>query len=159
MAAFSNKYSYRQGFQFKVPAQIVGETLNKIAETGSVTSQALLDVSRPISAPTHNLFEWDDTIAAERYRLQQATVAINAIEIEIVDGSNTKVPQVAFINVTKKAPKRAGSFVPIDIALSNSNMRETILANALSELKSFSRKYQNLKELADVFAAIKEVTK
>lgn len=154
MSAFTNKYSYRKGFAFKVPAQVVGETLDKLAETGTITSQALLDVSRPDSAPTHNLFEWDDTIAAERYRLQQATIAINAIEIEM---GETKTPQVAFVNVTHKAPKTIGTFVPINVALSDCNMRDTVLANALRDLKSFYRKYQNLTELSKIFAAIEEV--
>lgn len=157
MSAYVNKYSYRPGFAFKVPAQIVGETLNEIAGTGTVTSQTFLDVSRPETAPTHNLFEWNDEIAAERYRLQQATIVINAIEIEIENTSETKQSQVAFVNIVKKAPHRSGSFVPINIALSDQDMRSVVLANAMNELESFRRKYQNLNELASVFKAIDDI--
>ena len=35
--------------------------------------------------------------------------------------------------------------------------REALLANALSELNSFKRKYETLSELSPVFKAIKEV--
>ena len=158
MPAFTNKYSYRRGFSFKVPAQIVGETLEELAQNGELTSLSFLDASRPEESPTHNLFEWYDSIAAERYRLQQATVAINSIEVQIInEATATVMPQAAFVNVISKAPSRSGSFAPIEIALSNENMRSTLLLNALNELKSFRRKYNQLSELTDVFLEIKKI--
>ena len=158
MPAFTNKYSYRSGFKFKVPAQVVGETLEGLAQTGELTSARFLEVSRPEDAPTHNIFEWDDSIAAERYRLQQATVAINSVEVQIVnETTGTATAQAAFVNVIKKAPLRQGSFVPIEVALSDENMKNTLLLNALNELKSFRRKYNQLSELSAVFTEIKKI--
>ena len=158
MPAFTNKYSYRKGFNFKVPAQVVGETLEELAQNGDLTSTRFLEASRPEDAPTHNLFEWNDSIAAERYRLQQATIAINSVEVQIVNESNASViSQAAFVNVVSKAPARSGSFTPIEVALSDENMRSTLLLNALNELKAFRRKYSQLSELADVFFEIKKI--
>jgi hypothetical protein len=158
MPAFTNKYSYRRGFNFKVPAQVVGETLEELAHTGELTSARFLDVSRPEDAPTHNLFEWNDSVAAERYRLQQATVAINSVEVQIVNESTaTAISQAAFVNVISKAPARTGEFAPIDVALSDANMRNALLQNALKELQSFRRKYSQLSELTAVFTEIKKV--
>ena len=158
MAAFTNKYTYRQGFSFKVPAQVVGDTLEKLAENGTVTSKALLDASRPEDAPTHKLFEWDDSVAAERYRLQQATTTINSIEVQIVnEKTGTATAQAAFVNIVEKRPAKSGAFVPIDIALSNEAMRDTILGNALRELSAFRRKYSQLNELTAIFDEITKV--
>ena len=158
MPAFTNKYSYRRGFNFKVPAQVVGETLEELAQNGELTSARFLEVSRPEDAPTHNLFEWNDSVAAERYRLQQSTVAINSVEVQIVnEATATVTPQAAFVNVVRKATAQPGSFAPIEIALSDENMRSTLLLNALNELKSFRRKYNQLSELSDVFLEIKKV--
>ena len=158
MPAFTNKYSYRRGFNFKVPAQVVGETLEELAETGELTSARFLDVSRPEDTPTHSLFEWNDSVAAERYRLQQATVAINSVEVQIVNEETaTAIPQAAFVNVISKAPTRSGVFTPIDIALSDENMRSTLLQNALNELRSFRRKYSQLSELSNVFSELNRI--
>ena len=158
MPAFTNKYSYRSGYRFKVPAQVVGETLEVLAQTGELTSARFLEVSRPEDAPTHNMFEWDDSVAAERYRLQQATVAINSVEVQIVnEATATVTSQAAFVNVIRKAPAQSGSFAPIEVALSDENMRSTLLLNALNELKSFRRKYNQLSELSDVFLEIKKI--
>ena len=158
MPAFTNKYSYRRGFSFKIPAQVVGETLEELAKDGDLTSAKFLDASRPKESPTHNLFEWNDSIAAERYRLQQATLAINSVEVQIInEATATVTSQAAFVNVVGKAPTKSGLFTPIEVALSDENMRNTLLLNALNELKAFRRKYSQLSELADVFFEIKKI--
>ena len=158
MPAFTNKYSYRKGFNFKVSAQVVGETLEGLAKDGDLTSAKFLDASRPEDAPTHNLFEWDDSVAAERYRRQQATVAINSVEVQIVNEANASViSQAAFVNVISKAPAKAGTYTPIEVALSDENMRSTLLLNALNDLKALRRKYNQLSELSDVFFEIKKI--
>lgn len=151
MPAFTSKYSYREGFKFSVPAQVVGETLNKLPE---ITSANLLEASRPEEAPTHKLFEWDDTIAAEKYRLQQAKNVIIAIKVEVDYGE----PVTAFVNVRPKAPGVTAVYQPIDIAFSDENKAKTILQNAIAELKSFERKYAVLTELSGVFAEIRKLS-
>jgi hypothetical protein len=47
--------------------------------------------------------------------------------------------------------------VPIELALSDENTRSALLLNALHELKSFRRKYNQLNELSDVFLEIKKI--
>ena len=61
------------------------------------------------------------------------------------------------MNVIRKAPAQSGSFAPIEVALSDENMRSTLLLNALNELKSFRRKYNQLSELSDIFLEIKKI--
>ena len=73
------------------------------------------------------------------------------------EANATVTPQAAFVNVISKAPRRTGAFVPIEVAMSDEAMRNTILFNALNELKSFRRKYSQLSELADVFFEIKKI--
>ena len=44
-----------------------------------------------------------------------------------------------------------------EVALSDENMRNVLLENALNELRAFRRKYNQLSELADVFFEIKKI--
>ena len=84
MGLFKSKYSWRGGFAYKVPASTVGSALESIeARDGNVTSQSFLEYSRPEDSATHSMFEWDDTIAAEKYRLRQAGAIINQLEVKI----------------------------------------------------------------------------
>lgn len=177
MSAFvSKKYSYRQGYPYKVPAKVLGEVLDSIEEDGEeITSESLLDRSRPVDSPTHKIFEWDNTVAAEKYRLQQATAAINALqveieliptenevaEVEIHHASSEDVPaqnpykyRNAFVNVAEKAPKRTAVFKPIVNVLNDDDLRQIVLKNALRELRSFEDKWGAYQEMTAVFEAI-----
>lgn len=150
MPAFTSKYAWRSGYGYKVPAAIVGGVIESLPE---ITSENLLEASRPEDSPTHSLFEWDDSIAAERYRRHQATCVINAIEVTIVE--NDKVYQApAFVNVVSKGIAARGMFSQVEVALANDDTRQAVLANALKELRSFQKKYAGLTELAGVMEEI-----
>lgn len=117
---------------------------------GKVTAQTFLDESRPEESPTHGCFEWDDAIAAEKYRLDQAQHTILDLVVTVVhDDKQTKVP--AFVNVTSKGN---AEYVTTNVAYSHVESREIVLLNALRELEAFKRKYKNLTELAEVFKVI-----
>lgn len=167
---FKNKYAYKPGFSYKVSPQVVGETLDKLAENTEVTAQSFLDISRPEDSPTHEIFEWNDAIAAEKYRLNIAGCVIRSIDVTRVEveDATTEVSIVetkeedqtykrAYVNVNKSAGLQKAKFVPIEQAMSNADMRKQVLQNALDELNAYKRKYFMLSELAKVFDAISEV--
>lgn len=160
----SNKsYSWKNGFSKPVDANIVGGVIEEIQKRdGCVTKSSFLDASRPLEAPTHTLFEWDDSIAGERWREYQSMQVINSIEVTIVrpDAPEEKSAMRAFVVVDKaKDPTKKARLVSVDVALGNEDMRSQVLENALMELKSFKRKYEMLSELSKVFKAIDEVTR
>jgi len=43
-----------------------------VKRSGILTPSAVVDEARPEDSPLHAAFEWDDSIAAEKYRLEQA---------------------------------------------------------------------------------------
>lgn len=136
MAAFeSKKYSYRSGYSYKVPAQTVGKALESIEEKeGKVTSASFLEYSRPETSETHSMFEWDDSIAAEKYRLRQSAAIIGQIEvhIEYIDNQEEINPVEinaipAFVNVAGKSPKASATFVNVVTAVDNKNMWKQVV--------------------------------
>jgi len=56
------------------------ETLEALRVKGDVSPETLVDSARHSESPIHHLFEWDDTVAGERYRLEQARLYIARIE-------------------------------------------------------------------------------
>ena len=153
------KYSYR-ATKYSVPAQQAGDYIRELKEKkGQMNKFILLDESRAEDALLHNCFEWDDTKAAESYRLDQAQYFISNIVCVLVgdegDEKQSK-PVRAFVNVADQSHAERGSFVPVMEALSENKHRRIVLKNALSELQAFQDKYSQLSELARVFAAIDE---
>ena len=52
----------------------ITEELKKIASAndGKLYPRAVVDAARPAGSPLHGSFEWDDSVAAESYRIEQA---------------------------------------------------------------------------------------
>ena len=143
--------------KYPVDAQIAGETIEALkSELGKdyIEAEDLLNASRAENAPLHSCFEWDDTIAAEKYRLNQAGDIIRNITVKIIDASEK--PQVvrALVNVSPQNEK--GKYVSIQTAMVKGEYRDQVLKNALIELQNFKHKYQSYSELATIFKAIDE---
>lgn len=152
-------YKYK-ATRYLVPAQQAGEYLEELRrENGTLNKFILLDSSRDKDALLHGCFEWNDSKAAEAYRLDQAQHFISNIVCVMAESEEKEPMQFrAFVNVADQAHSEKGSFVPIVEALSQEGYRQIVLKNALSELKTFKEKYSQFKELAKVFTAIDEVT-
>ena len=149
-------YKYR-ATQYKIPAQQAGEYLQELGETeGGLTAVKLLDASRPDDALLHGCFEWNDSEAAEKYRLNQAREFIGNIVVVEMEGKPVEKTR-AFISVTETAHRSVGVFKPIIEALSDENNRAVVLDNAIREMKTFREKYSNLEELARVISEMDKV--
>ena len=169
---YQRKYDWGTFTGLSVSAQAAGEVLERIeSEHGAVSKKAFLEASRPADSPTHELFEWDDEKAAEKYRLKQSGRYIRDLKVTVV----TLEPQGKSVNV-KIAPEKwapetwegpafmnAGESRLSDVnysnvydALRDNKKRENLLKNAKKELSIFRRKYDKISELSGVF---KEVDK
>lgn len=60
---------------------------------GKITAETVLRHAENKDCILHKLFEWDDSKAAEKFRLSQARTLINNIEVRIVsDGESISIP-------------------------------------------------------------------
>jgi hypothetical protein len=84
-------FSYREGFRAGgVPAEIAGAELEKIRlSQGIIKADTVVDAARPDDAPLHPVFEWQDAVAAENYRLYQARNLIRAVCVQTGDKTET----------------------------------------------------------------------
>ena len=149
--AIIKRFSYADGYHGVVDAQISGEVCDALSEKGLLTAANLVDVSRPEDAPLHSVFEWVDSVAAEKWREQQARMLIASIRI-VVEGKEEE-PIKAFFNLEVKEPE----YKSLTAILENEDDTERMLRVALRELSAFRRKYGRLKALANVFNAIDQL--
>lgn len=145
-------YKVKSGYHIKPSmAQVVGEECERLEAEGRLTPQVLVDASRPEDAPLHNCFEWNDSVAAERWRQTQAAYIIRSIEVTIKESSE---PTRAFVATVSDESREYRS---IGYVLRRIDTREALLDSARRDLLAFRRKYQTLHELAGVFDAIEGV--
>ena len=145
---------FKWKYTMPVSADVAGKELGRIeAERGCVNPQLVLDESREESSPLHKCFEWNDGIAAEKYRLNQAGLIIRNLVV-VLDECEHQEPVRAYVNIQKEAPAQTGEFINIVSAMQHTETREVVMANALRELQEFKKKYKSLNELFGVFAEI-----
>lgn len=136
-------------YQPKVSADVVGEEFERIEKAnGELTKENVLDSARDEDSPLHSFFEWNDSIAAEKYRLRQAQNLIHMVITVHDNGTETR----SYVNTN--AGHEKSRYINFKDAMANDEYREAVLANAKNEAKTFRNKYATLKELAAVFAEI-----
>lgn len=170
----TNKYSWK--YNVKADPQKVGMELEAIyEENGKLTPPLIVEDARNADRETHRLIEWNDSAAAENYRLEQARYIVRNIiivrsepapektepkVIQIHSESNPQAPEAkvikfrAFENVDVEEGRY---FMPIQDAVNRDDTRNYMLDQALKALKSFRSKYGMIKELAIVLDAIDKV--
>jgi len=142
----------------KKPKKIdrIARELRRIAKQndGLLLPQTVVEAARPKTSPIHNRFEWDDSEAAEKYRIWQARQLIRVV-VEQIEG--VSAPTEVFVSLSPDRNKIGGYRVTTEV-LNDDQMRAVMLQDAIDELDVFKLKYRRLKELAVVFDAIHKVS-
>lgn len=149
-------YSWKPGSRIKAPASVAGAVCERLEADGGLTPRRLVEESRPVNAPLHNEFEWDDTAAAEKYRETQAGHIIRCIVIKSEENEPEPSLVRAYFPVAKEAPN---TYTHISKIITDTERMNDLLEQARSEMQSFVRKYHSLEQLKPVFAEMEKFTK
>lgn len=127
-------------------ARMIGETLIALGgDKRPVQARELLNAARPKSSPLHRLFEWDNAVAGEKYRLEQARFYLRTIEIVPVTDGKEQPPMRAAPLVVLDG-ERGFMFAPD--AFANAEGADYIVKQAKAALAAWSRIYGGYKKLA-----------
>jgi hypothetical protein len=102
----------------------------------------------------HGRFEWDDTKAAEQYRLWQARELIRVV---VQTHPAKDAPTRVYVSLADDRGNDGGGYRTLDEVLRSKAMREALLAQAQGDMMRFEAKYHVLRELASVVAAMRSL--
>lgn len=145
------KVVWKTGYAPKVDPVVAYNTIQELHEQGRSDARGIVDASRPVNAPLHPCFEWDDSIAAEKYREEQARLICRSIIIVPEEREEMK-PVRAFFNIETQ---RNTPYEPTVVIMECPDKRERLLNAAKRELESFAAKYSCLQELDGVIEEIR----
>jgi hypothetical protein len=125
---------------------------------GMLTPEAVLAAASKPNSALHGAFEWDDSEAARKYRLEQARDLIQKVKVQIIS-SDEKITYVrAYVSLPSDREGNGGYRSTVKV-LSDAEQRAELISLALKELATFRKKYAELSELAAVFEAIEQMDK
>jgi len=159
MAKKKNKYVATPGAQFSpANAQAIGEALEELGE--GISPDGLVDVAK--THPVLNeLFEWDDTSAAHRYRLSQARHILGhiAVVVKMPDGGMKPVRAFHSLEVVDEGDETPSrNYIHINVVKREPELAEAVVLRAKAEVKAWRQRYNHLREYFEpVFKAIERV--
>jgi len=145
-------YTWTPRAHVGVPADVAGRELSRMARKGEITARAVLNAARPEESPLHPAFEWDDAVAAELHREDQARLMLRSIRI--VRDAEQESERV-FWHV---ATEDVDSYVTTARVMSEPDLRDALMEECVKTLIGARRRYSELKELAPVWEAIDAVS-
>lgn len=144
-------YAWKTGARMKVSAEIAGNVCAELEKGGMLTASNLVNVSRPENAPLHGEFEWDDSIAAERFRETQARDIMG--HLIIVEDDKPVEPIRAFFNVSEGDP----NYYSAAVVISEADKYEQLKQRVIRELTAIQRRYAMVKGLSAIDTVIKQI--
>ena len=128
----------------------VAAELLRLERGGLIQPKAAVEWARahPSSALYAEL-EWDDSIAAEAYRIQQVRQLV-----AIFVNPQTLTRQYVSLSVDRV---EGGGYRRIESVMNTPDLRTVLLQDALHELERMQAKYKELQELDRVWVAVAQV--
>lgn len=143
-------------FYKNADAQKVAEEVYALGDNPQ--TEEILEMAKGKDTEFHKLIEWDDAVAAGKYRLEQVRRVLQDLQIVKIGLNNKKKPEK--IQVPLKmfySLKGESGYRPTPVIMQSEDLHTKLLMTAKSELNAFVNKYSILTELEPVFKAIREM--
>jgi len=117
-------------------------------QRGELTPALVVEAARPGDSPLHGQFEWDDAVAAELHRQEQARTMIRRVTIKVTH-SNEEVTDYkvrAWVSATRAELPDAqpGQYVPVDSI--DAAHRQMMLRRMTREIQGLKHRWAGFSE-------------
>lgn len=123
---------------------------------GILKPEAVVEFARSPETALHSVFEWNDSAAAEKHRLDQARTIIRVMVAPVAGSEELVRVNVSLID-DRKEP--GGGYRKLSDVMTDPALRKKLLKTALIELVSARHRYEKFTELDRVFKAIDRADK
>lgn len=115
----------------------------------SVTAQEVVAEARPVDSPMHCRFEWDDTVAGERWREEQARGWLRTITMKVrpAESEPLRVRALVAVSAPISDDKVETRYMPTLEARQDPACWDSVLQTARVEARSFRRRLATLEAL------------
>lgn len=138
---------------YKADAQKIGEALERIASVsgGSLTPTSVVEAAKNQRNPLHKHFEWDDSIAAQSWRIEQARSIIQCIHAMDDDAESGRAR--AFISVTTKD---GTAYHTLGAIKESVDLQAQVLKQAERDLEAFEKRYKSIQDICAIVKSARE---
>lgn len=139
--------------KFKADAsKCASEILEICNQMESATPQQILEKAKDSQTELHKCFTWDDSVAAEKYRIFEARQIV--CSMKIVEQKPDKEAEETQIRVFYKIDNGTG-YKPTKLILQKPDEYKKLVERCRSELLAVKQKFQSISEYEEIWELIK----
>nr|DAG73475.1 MAG TPA: hypothetical protein [Caudoviricetes sp.] len=139
-------------YKFKADAQKCADEIMEICnELESATPQQILEKARDSNTELHKCFTWDNTEAAEKWRVQEARSVVR--NLKIIEVKPDKEPEPTTIRVFYKTDSSSG-YKPTKLILKKPDEYKALVERCRSELLAIKQKFNSISEYEEIWEMI-----
>ena len=139
--------------EFKIPAAEAAEEVHRliIENKRPIKTGDIVKAAEPETAPLHPTLEWDDEVAADKYRHVQAGKLIRGlVVVRRPDETNEPSKVRAFYRV-KQTEERPGGYVTLRTVQASRELRDEQILIGIKSLLAFKRRFGHM---TDTFGSL-----
>ena len=144
--------NYKEVAKKEKKTSIIQKEINRLVTVhGKITPQVLVDEAKDKGNPLHNCFEWDNSEAARKYRLMQATNMIlsQKFVVELKEKKNQSKGHTHYVR--KLLPEYENrEFKDRVEVLSEKETRKIFLERKINVLRSWCNSVVDVEELLPI---------
>ena len=137
---------------FKADAQKCYEEIKQIGE--EVTPLQVLDRAKDKSSELHKCFDWNNSVAADKWRLYQARSVLNHLIVVKREVDDAEQEPIQFRVMMKNDRSESSAYKQTIVMVKDEDEYKKLLEQAYSELHAFKQKYKCLSELSAILDLI-----
>jgi hypothetical protein len=118
---------------------------------GALTPRNVVDAARCSSHPLHSRFEWDDGVAADKYRLVQARELIRSVKCTFVSPSSGP-SEVRVFHSVPSSPTPV--YEDLDAIVSDPVAHQVLVASMRRDWATFEARYRHLGEFVALVGSV-----
>ena len=138
---------------YKGDPQKVYEEITSIGN--DVQAEQIVSFAREnTGSDLHKCFTWDDTVAAEKYRLYEARQIVSALVVRYSKEETGRKEPIQVRVLHRASTNRSAGYKPLEVIVKDKDLYKGLLEEAKAELRTFRNKYSTLSELKQIFELI-----
>lgn len=152
------EYKARKGSRFSdADAAVIGPELDRtFGPEAPRTPEGVVRKAQSARSKLHPYFTWDDDEAGRAWRLQEARLMLNSLEILVIGDGQEPRRTRAMHHVVVNEETHESAYVVADIVFANSAYSEQVVDKARRELEGWTHRFEEYAELGGAIPLVRK---
>jgi hypothetical protein len=146
------QYGWKRGAHVRADAEAVGQEVERLllGSHGTITPAILLNAAQDPASAMHDLFDWDDRIAASKHREEQARYILRSITVMVEVPESEPIVTRAFV-VVQGEDETGHRWAGVIAAMQNEDWRFQVVRDVRRMLQDALGRMHEYEQLVDLF--------